>query len=86
MKIFGKMMALAVTEAMLLTGVSLQNWVPQMAELVAVADESEETYTYSDLTYAYLEDGTIEITDCDITETVFEVPSEIDGVTVNVYW
>lgn len=39
--------------------------------------------SYENLTYDYLDDGTIEITDCDASvEGELEIPSEIDGVPV----
>ncbi len=47
------------------------------------ASAEEYAYGYGDLTYEYLDDGTIEITDCDIdAEGELEIPSEIDGVAV----
>ena len=41
-----------------------------------------ETGTYGDLTYTVLEDGTVEITDCDESATEVEIPAEIDGMAV----
>ncbi len=48
--------------------------------MTASAEESDIT---SLLTYEILDDGTIEITDCDTSaEGDLEIPSEIDGYTV----
>ena len=46
------------------------------------AVEVGETGTYGDLTYDFLDDGTIEITGCDEAATEVEIPAEIDGVIV----
>ncbi|MGN1402900.1 MAG: leucine-rich repeat protein [Ruminococcus sp.] len=46
------------------------------------AAEAGDTGTYGDLTYTVLEDGTIEITDCDEAATEVEIPAEIDGMAV----
>jgi len=60
-------------------GSVLTEFFSGVTEMTASADEYT---TYGDLTYAYLDDGTIEITDCDTSVTEAEIPSEIDGVAV----
>ena len=58
------------------------NPLAETAGIVASADDT--TYTYGDyLTYVYLDDGTIEISECGTgIEGELEIPSEIDGVAV----
>lgn len=46
------------------------------------AVEAGGSGTYGDLTYFVLEDGTVEITDCDETAVEVEIPAAIDGMTV----
>ncbi|MCD7958046.1 MAG: leucine-rich repeat domain-containing protein, partial [Ruminococcus sp.] len=58
-----------------------------VTELVASGEEYEYTVpvgtSTTTLTYAYLDDGTIEITDCDTdAKGELEIPSEIDGVAL----
>lgn len=43
---------------------------------------AEELYTYDDLNYYFLEDGTIEITDCSDSAVTVDIPSEINGTAV----
>lgn len=74
MQIWKKLLA-AVT-----AGVMLTVGVPQMQFLAS----AEESYTYGDLTYAFLEDGTIKITGCDMNVTEVEIPAEIDGAAVTM--
>ncbi|MDE6781999.1 MAG: leucine-rich repeat protein [Ruminococcus sp.] len=49
---------------------------------VSLTASAEEVYTYENLTYDFLEDGTIEITGCDKSATEVVIPAEIDGVPV----
>jgi len=58
-----------------------------VTELVASGEEYEYTVpvgtSTTTLTYAYLDDRTIEITDCDTdAKGELEIPSEIDGVAL----
>ncbi|MCC8112254.1 MAG: leucine-rich repeat domain-containing protein [Ruminococcus sp.] len=58
-----------------------------VTELVASGEEYEYTVpvgtSTTTLTYTYLDDGTIEITDCDTdAKGELEIPSEIDGVAL----
>ncbi len=83
MRFWKRMTAFAVTGAMLLTGASLRGITQNFSEVtVLAASTTTETYTYGDFEYIFLEDGTIEISDCSTEETDLEVPTEIDGVTV----
>lgn len=54
--------------------------VPQMCFMAS----AEESYTYGDLTYAFLKDGTINITGCDTNAAEVEIPAEIDGAAVTM--
>ena len=53
-----------------------------ISPVVSMAESSKEEYTYENLTYDFLEDGTIEITGCDKSATEVVIPSEINGVLV----
>ena len=53
-----------------------------IAPVVSMAESAEGVYTYENLTYTFLEDGTIEITGCDKSVAEVAIPKEIDGVKV----
>ena len=56
--------------------------IPESIAPVASITASAEDYTYENLTYTFLEDGTIEITGCDKSVTEVTIPSEIDDIKV----
>lgn len=66
--------------------------MPMMHHMASSAAEETEFFTHGPMTCAFLEDGTIAITDCDTAVTSVEIPAEIDGVPVTViassgfYW
>lgn len=66
--------------------------MPMIHHMASAAAEETEFFTHGPMTYAFLEDGTIAITDCDTAVTSVEIPSEIDGVPVTAiansgfYW
>lgn len=45
-------------------------------------DIGSSAETYGDFEYFIFSDGTVEITDCNTSETKLEIPAEIDGMTV----
>ncbi|MCM1313917.1 MAG: leucine-rich repeat protein [Prevotella sp.] len=53
-----------------------------IAPAVSLTANAEEEYTYENLTYDFLEDGTIEITKCDESATEVVIPDEIDGIKI----
>lgn len=76
MRIWKKLLAAVSAAVVCAAGVpmtGLRTGLPEMS-LTASAAES-----YSDLTYGYLADGTIVITDCNTSATELEIPASIDG-------
>ena len=65
-----------LTAALLTAALALETALP-----VCAADTTP-AYTYGDLTYVYLEDGTVAIQDCPLEVTSVTVPSEIEGKPV----
>ena len=65
-----------LTAALLTAALALETALP-----VCAAD-TVDAYTYGDLTYVYLEDGTVAIQDCPLEVTSVTVPSEIEGKPV----
>ncbi|MCD7812082.1 MAG: leucine-rich repeat protein [Ruminococcus sp.] len=83
MSIAKRIIATMAAGTMLFTGVSLRGITQNFSEVtVLAASTTTETYTYGDFEYIFLDDGTIEISDCSTEESDIEVPTEIDGVTV----
>ena len=76
MKFWKRVMA-AVTAGLLCVGS-----VPVMQTVLPEVEITASAETYGDLSYSVLDDGTIEITDCDETAAEVEIPAEIDGITV----
>lgn len=57
--------------------------VPEnIAPVVSMAESAEGVYIYENLTYRFLEDGTIEIIGCDESATEVVIPEVIDRVKV----
>ncbi|MDO5149745.1 MAG: leucine-rich repeat protein [Oscillospiraceae bacterium] len=54
----------------------------QNVSSVTFVSASAEAYTYENLSYSYLEDGTIEITGCDSSVSEIVIPNEINGTAV----
>lgn len=79
-----KMLASVVAGVIGITGmISLQVQDVAAKEIGSSTDNQhilEESY--GDLEYAFLDDGTIEITDCNNSVTSVDIPSEIDGIPV----
>ena len=81
MRKWKKHLAAATASVLAAVSVPMTGVQTGLAEMSLTA--SAEEYTYGDLTYEYLTDGTIEITDCDNEATfVVNVPARIDGVAV----
>lgn len=53
-----------------------------IASAISITASAEENYTYENLTYKFLTDGTIEITGCDNSATEAFIPEEIEGVPI----
>lgn len=82
-----KLISILTAASCLLAG-SLVGGLHSSLPNLQVTAEATEILTYTDpssgvqLTYAYLEDGTIAITDCEEYAVSVQIPAEIDGVGV----
>lgn len=82
-----KVISILAAVSCLLAGSLVGNLHSSLPDLQVTA-EAAETLTYTDplsgaqFTYAYLEDGTIAITDCEELAVSVQIPAEIDGVAV----
>ena len=85
MKQWRKLLAIGMAGVICGVSVPMAGMTPGLA---ITAEEYTGDYTYGDLYYSYLDDGTIEITDCLETVVTVEIPASIEGVAVTSigYW
>ena len=73
---------LAALAAVSVCALNMPVYGTQNVSSVTSVAASTEAYTYENLTYSYLEDGTIEITGCDSSASEIVIPNEINGTAV----
>ncbi|MGN0583357.1 MAG: leucine-rich repeat protein [Oscillospiraceae bacterium] len=73
---------LAALAAVSVCALNMPVYGTQNVSSVTSVAASAEAYTYENLTYSYLEDGTIEITGCDKDASEAVIPNEINGAAV----